>query len=451
MRRRTIRPTYDMRRRTGADTSWFVFLIPLLLIAAIVVLLTKYPLSTDRQGGQAPGAAPQASETSSAEQPEPAVATSSAEQPQPTVTHPEVREWAPPIALQYFRGNDVTPEFMAENLSWLTMQYGMEDERQAVLERGYRGPLLQYMVTFQILGPGPYKNERDRCENDYTPVPDNPMWTDDFCELVHSHESWFLHNGKGERLYSKETNWDGTDAYQYYMNPASKGFRDFWVSQMKRQAGAKWQGFCLDNVPVEMDYLRTRADNQDGTVKEFDSSKAFRKAVIGLIDQIRESFPGYPIWGNMINAEYDDHEWDDYLPHLDGFQEENFATGWDTTSAPKPDEWDRMLRRVEKALARGKSVVLFGQGAQDNGDQLYFSLASFLLIATEDNRAAFRYTHIDDYKSLWWYPEYKTNLGLPKSKRYKQGHLWLRDFQCARVTVDPEARIGSIQLRPCEP
>ncbi len=436
MRRRiTPRPIHEVRPHRRADTSWLVFLIPLLLLVVLGGAAMEYGFSFG-------GADSQAALTDDAGTSEAApVAT----------THAEIRQWSPPIALQYFKGNDVTPEFMAENINWLSMQYGMEDERQAVLERGYRGPILQYMLTFQIRGPGPYKNERDKCKNNYTPIPDNPMWTDDFCELVHSHESWFLHNGKGERLYNKEKNWDGTDIYEYYMNPASQGYRDFWVAQMKRQKDAGWQGFILDNVPVSFDYLRTRADNQDGKVKELNSGTELRQAVVGLIGTIRRTFPEHPIWGNMIKAGYNAKEWDDYIDHLDGFQEENFATGWTNSAPPSAKEWDGMVRRAEKALARGKHVLLFGQGDQDDRDQLAFSLASFLLVAPADGRATFRYTHTEAYKSLWWYPEYTTNLGLPKSNRYREGKYWQRDFQCARVIVDPAARTGSIQMRPCKP
>jgi hypothetical protein len=407
-----------------------MFLIPLLLIAALVLFA----------GGYMPGLGGSESDE------DPAAAV-----PEPTVVHTEVREWRPSIALQYYKNNKASAEFLAENVGWLTMQYGMEELRQEVRDKGYRKPVLQYMLTFQIRGPGPYKNENDECENDYTPVPDNPMWTDDFCELVHSHESWFLHNGDGERIYNKEKNWDGTDLYEYYMNPASEGYRDFWVSQMKRQQAAGWQGFSLDNVPLSLEYLETRGDNQDGVVREFSSSKEFRAAVVGLLDTIRENFPGYPIWGNMIKGGYDADEWDDYLDHLDGFHEEHFATDWTNTEPPSAKEWDGMLKRAEKALQSGKGVALFSQGEQDDQQRFMFSLASFLLIADEDGRASFRYTHTADYKELWWYPEYDTNLGLPKGKRYKQGKLWQRDFQCARVTVDPQARTGSIQLRPCQP
>jgi hypothetical protein len=407
-----------------------MFLIPLLLIAALVLFA----------GGYMPGLGGSESDE------DPAAAV-----PEPTVVHTEVREWRPSIALQYYKNNKASAEFLAENVGWLTMQYGMEELRQEVRDKGYRKPVFQYMLTFQIRGPGPYKNENDECENDYTPVPDNPMWTDDFCELVHSHESWFLHNGDGERIYNKEKNWDGTDLYEYYMNPASEGYRDFWVSQMKRQQAAGWQGFSLDNVPLSLEYLETRGDNQDGVVREFSSSKEFRAAVVGLLDTIRENFPGYPIWGNMIKGGYDADEWDDYLDHLDGFHEEHFATDWTNTEPPSAKEWDGMLKRAEKALRSGKGVALFSQGEQDDQQRFMFSLASFLLIADEDGRASFRYTHTADYKELWWYPEYDTNLGLPKGKRYKQGKLWQRDFQCARVTVDPQARTGSIQLRPCQP
>lgn len=361
-----------------------------------------------------------------------------------------VRAWHPRIAFQYYDGDKPSSEYLATHVDWLMMRYGAEQRRQEVYAHGYRGLILQYVLAYQIEGPGPYKNKHSKCKSNYTPLRNNVMWTKDFCKTAHKHEDWFLHNGKGQRLYTKDTNWDGTPIYSYYMNPASEGFRRFWVEQIQKQHEAGWQGFFLDNVGVSYAYLANRPTNKDGKVKEYSSDEAWHTAVTGFLDYLHSSFPKHPIWGNMIESDASPRSWEPFLDHLDGFQEENFATNWLGQPSLNLDQWNAMMTRAEQAIARGKGVVLYGQGEHDDLERMRFSLASYLLIATADERATFRYAHTGSYPDLWWYPEYDMNLGLPRGPRYLNGSLWIRDFQCGQVIVDPAQHTGRIEQRPCQ-
>lgn len=361
-----------------------------------------------------------------------------------------VRSWKPKIAFQYYDGDEPSSAFLATRIDWLMMRYGAEQRRNEVYKLGYDQLILQYVLAYQVLGPGPYTTAADRCAHDYTPLRNNVAWTKDFCQEIHPHEDWFLHNSKGERLYSKWKNWDGTAIYSYYMNPGSKGFRDFWVEQIKQQRDAGWKGFFLDNVGLDYRYLRTDADNQDGDVQEYRANEEWQAALIGFIAHIRTQFPDYPIWANMIEIEPHPDAWEPLEPYVEGFFEENFATNWIGQPAFPPEVWEQTLSRIERALARGKGVVVYAQGTQDDQERMRFALASYLLIATADEQATFRYADADQYHELWWYPEYDLDLGQPKGKRYHDGKYWGRDFQCGHVRVDPIQRIGQIEQRPCQ-
>lgn len=358
--------------------------------------------------------------------------------------------WTPQIAFQYYGTDDIDPQFLAEHIDWLMMRYGAENLRDEVQESGYHHVLPQYLLLFQIYGPGPYKNSDKRCKNSYTPLQNNVMWTRDFCEQVHSHEDWFLHNRKGERLYKKERIWDGTEAYQYYMNPGSPGFRRFWVAQVRRQQEAGWQSLFLDNVAATYDYISTRVDNKDRRMAEYRSQAEWQTAVVGMLRAIREAFPERQVWGNITEAPAAASAWDRYRAELDGIQEERFATNWVGQPPLSPRDWDAMLARIERTLAAGKGVVLYGQGHQNDFPRMRFSLASYLLVATPDQRATFRYTHTRSYETLWWYPEYELNLGAPRGPRFRDDDRWLREFACGLVVVNPARQQADIEALPCE-
>lgn len=375
--------------------------------------------------------------------------------PRPTVVPgapPQNITWTPQIAFQYYgvdSDKDVEPEYFVQHVDWLMMRYGAEKTRDAVKAAGYTNVLPQYVLMFQISGPGPYKNSEQNCKNNYTALGNNVLWQRNFCKAVHPNEDWFLHNVKGERLYVREQVWNGRHNTEYFMNPGAEGFRQFWVEQIREQDAANWESFFLDNVAATYAYIGRRADNGDGTVAEYTSLDQWQGAVVGMLREIRAAFPERQVWGNIIESPSTANAWDRIRPELDGMQEEDFATNWLGRPPLSPEEWEAMIVRAERTLDDGRSVVLYGQGKKDDLARMRFSLASYLLVATADNRATFRYAHAGDYDKLWWYPEYDLQLGEPSGPRYKDGDLWVRYFACARVTVDPAKQIGTIELLNC--
>lgn len=360
--------------------------------------------------------------------------------------------WTPQIAFQYYgtdTDHDADPAFLAQHVSWLMMRYGAEQTRAKIQAAGYKYVLPQYMLMFQISGPGPYKNSQKSCKNNYTPLSNNVLWTRDFCKGVHPNEDWFLHNAKGERLYMREKVWNGNHNYEYFMNPASVGFRQYWIEQVRKQHDADWQSFFLDNVAATYGYISQRADNGDGTVAEYQNDDAWQDAIVGMLREIRTAFPGYQVWGNIIESPDTADAWNRIRPELDGMQEENFATNWLGSPPLGAEAWEAMIERAEQTLADGRNVVLYGQGEQNDLARMRFSLASYLLVATPDNRATFRYAQTSEYEKLWWYPEYELHFGEPAGPRYRDGDVWVRNFACARVAVDPAKQTGTIELLSC--
>ena len=96
---------------------------------------------------------------------------------------------------------------------------------------------------------------------------------------------------------------------------------------------------------------------------------------------------------------------------------------------PNPDD-EAIARKLaeiaEKTQASGKYVILVAPGNRSDVNRETFAFASYLLIS--NGRAAFRYSTDDQYREVWYYDNYKINLGTARGSRYKVGTAWRRDF-----------------------
>jgi hypothetical protein len=107
--------------------------------------------------------------------------------------------------------------------------------RDAVRDAGYSGVILQYMLAAEVSGPVDAVRADAPCNAQHRPWRNQAAFrVGEFCALIHPNDDWFLHNDRGERLY---TNWPGHTGYFYHMNPASPGVARF--SECAFAAGAQ--------------------------------------------------------------------------------------------------------------------------------------------------------------------------------------------------------------------
>jgi hypothetical protein len=309
-----------------------------------------------------------------------------------------------------------------------------QDELRAA---GYTGRVLRYQLANEVEGPQTV-NSAAPCDVRYDPLGNQAASNvGDFCRLIHPHEDWFLHNGKGERLY---LSWH-PDRRTYAMNSAHSGWRAFALQRMQA-AQQGYDGLFLDNVELDVYKLQRQYQNSDGVVREFATNDAFRAAIIGYLQALAPLRQNGLLEANVINDPLTGTAWDAYLPFLDGVLQEAWATGYDPLT---PARWERNLRQTETALAQGKAVVMVARGAPGDDRQLLFGLASYLLV-TNGRSAYFRYSD-DGGQYVRWptHARYDVQLGAARGPRYQlPDGRWRRDFERGSVTVDPAARIGTI-------
>lgn len=336
-----------------------------------------------------------------------------------------------------------TAETIAGQASLIVLTKNDEAFRDALRAAGYSRPILQYIRGSEVDGPTTWPG--GPCDPNWQPYANHVAdQVGAFCNDIHPHEDWFLHNGAGDRLVTSED-----DRHFYQMNPGNPGWREYAVRQLKRRIFGDennpplgYDGIFFDNVRLDLNQVTRKAENNDGVVREYSSDEAYVEAWRSWLEAVRTGVGSEtPIWGNMVapNAKLD--SWKKYLPHIDGVMNEGFMTGYGSI---RPSEMDAVLKQADYVIGRGKGFYAVSQGDQDNTTRQGFALASYLLVAQPGTPSYFRYSRSREYPFWWTYDNYTTELGAPLGRRYQVDNGWRRDFERGHVVINQLNRSGSI-------
>jgi hypothetical protein len=330
---------------------------------------------------------------------------------------------------------------IVSDVSWLSLHRDDAPTRDALVAKGYAAPVFMYLLAMQT-APDHWDNNALWGDN---PDPSNPN-SSYFDDALQQHPDWFLRDQYGQPIK--------TD--YYWMDPGSEGWRQFLAAQAKSALNDGWGGLFLDNVVVTFKRpLRDAAENSkpDGTDRgdpvPWDhthdrpyTNESFGDSVASLVRTVHQTAAlptGKPVWANLTDptTAYPDQR-HKYLPFLEGWMDEGFASTFEDTSYPSVDQWNTMISRADLAPVLGKSQILVGQGKKGDSDLERFAFASMMLV--ENTSTYFRYAHTSEYRSLWWYPEYSLKFGTPKGARHQNADgAWRRDFANGYVEVNPDS------------
>lgn len=352
------------------------------------------------------------------------------------------------IAYFYKPPNDSTAAEVAARTQLIILTHGDEAFLAQLRRLHYTGLLLQYIAANEAEGPGPYPDRTAACDSGYAPyqrtVADRP---EVFCGEIHPHEDWFLHNRWGERLYTRTLSGNGVWRTTYLMNPASAGWRGLLLERLRVYRKLGWDGFFFDNVDLSRAGLLRQPDDRGG-VAEYPDDASYRAAEAGYLAAVRQAFPGVPVWANLTHDPGDKGGWDPYLPWLDGVMVEDFALGWRRSPLPLQAR-EAQVANIRDVLGEGKGVVAVEQGGRGDHERLQFGLALYWALQPGAGAAFyFRYGDADDqdYRTLWWYPEYAFEPPSPAGPLEGGGASWRRAYPDGGLRLDLEA--GTVSLPP---
>lgn len=320
-------------------------------------------------------------------------------------------------------------ELVAKKADFFILTHKDEQAVSQLKSMGVKAPFVEYLLFMVISDPGGCDKQPTGNQVAYKPG--------DFCEISQSHPDWFLLDSGGNRIVSGENS--------YFMDPGNEGFRAFWLERARElQETYGWDSVFLDNVEAS----RSKLLDQSIDLQKYADDASFQEAVKGFLGYLRNSYfqpRNKPMYANIVSVADDESVWESYLPYLDGVMIESFASDW-SNGFPYPPDWQVQMDQAEKALAQGKTLILVGQGRQENVKLETFTLASYLLIA--NGNAFFRYTNSDSYREFWLYENYNLDLGQPTGDRYKYQGGWRRDFTKGFVVVKPQNKESEIVVNP---
>lgn len=307
----------------------------------------------------------------------------------------------PQLAWFYKPPTDQNYDQLVANYDFFILTHKDETVRDLLRTKGLKAPILHYLRWDAINAPASCTATPRGNQAAYKPG--------DFCDIAANHKDWFLLDASGKSISFIS----GGDTY-YRMNPASTGWREFFVAranEMKAQFG--WDGLFMDSV------VKGTSITQADIEAFFAYVRAHYSApLLANIGGMKNEFKGA------------------YDKHLDGVMHEAWVLGWNSEYL-SVSTWQSHLNHVEVLQAAGKYAILVSRGSKDDVQRQQFAFGSYLLVAS--GLSSFRYASGNAYREAWLYSNYQADLGKPLGKRYQVGSTWQRDFEKVTVIVDPAA------------
>jgi len=295
-------------------------------------------------------------------------------------------------------------------------------------------------------------------------------------EYIHQyHPEWFLlKDGKNVssgdyRDPNKRIRWadDPTSWYYtcFYLDVGNPAFQDWAVEQFLKK---------LDPVIGDNDRIRysgIAADMvmlttfQDGTTSLHPNWKyasgGWNKAYFSYLRKLHDAMQkrGYILIVNQTldyGSNRDGRDWQDLMAVADGLMDEEAMLTWSSqtkgyTDRFGGDRWEQSIKHHEDILGKGLydwwecNFHDYKDPAMEYSNFLYV-YCSFLLVKNSDRSLFGIHRRADGVDLDPWYEEYNLPLGNPAGSRYQRQGCWLRDYQHAKIAVNPSSVRCTISL-----
>ncbi len=283
----------------------------------------------------------------------------------------------------------------------------------------------------------------------------------DFDYINRNHPEWFLLSDAKNPRRSDANNpenrirWSNdsksTSYNRFFLDIGNKDFQKWAANQVVEYVSGRsanpvygYNGLGVDNVHVGLWYQRLAsrcpnwkyAGNPLGWNSDY---TAYLKALKSALNQ-----KGYVLILNHSLSFASDSEkqfWPALLDSADGLMSEQaIMLGGKLYSG---EQWLKSIQQHEEILSRGLIdwwVCSHPESTEKTYEGFLYTYCSWLLIQKPGKSFYHATKGGDGYSNpvTPWYKEYDLPIGKPLSSRYLKDNCWLRDYEYARIAVNPQ-------------
>jgi hypothetical protein len=294
-------------------------------------------------------------------------------------------------------------------------------------------------------------------------------------EYIHQyHPEWFLlkdeknATAKDYRNPDKRMQWNPDDPraffHSFLLDVGNPAFQDWAVNQFLKKlnpesgvnARIRYSGIAADTV-----ILTGFQNDRTALYPNWKyASGGWNQAYFSYLRKLHNALQkqGYILIANHklnYSSNLDDTNWQNLMAVVDGLMGEEAMLTWSRQTNSFADRlggdrWERRIRRHEEILEKGlydwwECNFNYKDPAQDYSNFLYV-YCSFLLVRDDDWSLFGVYRRKDGVDLDPWYEEYTLPIGNPEGPRYQRQGCWLRDYQHAKIAVNPSSVRCTISL-----
>lgn len=285
----------------------------------------------------------------------------------------------------------------------------------------------------------------------------------DYDYIDEYHPEWFLlsdlkNPSKSDaRILDNRIRWvaaeKGGEYYnRFYLDIGNKEFQKWAAQQFLESVSGK-----VDNLNVPFDGLGMDNANLGIQCYSIITSKhpnwkysgkfeAWNKDFCDYLKVVKDTLNAHGfilVVNNDLDRKYgiNQQTWDRLYESVDGLiTEQELRHGWGDTPYFADDQWLNAIKRHEETLKRG--LFEWWMGSPPNQEGFLYTYCSWLLIKVP-GKSFYSSTFGKDYH-CHWYEEYELAIGKPISARYLQDKCWIRDYENAKIIVNPTKKAQKV-------
>jgi hypothetical protein len=270
----------------------------------------------------------------------------------------------------------------------------------------------------------------------------------EFVKKYHPHETYFLHDASGNRLYSED------QGRRFFLLRPKFAAKQWWADIAAIMTRDNWTGPAfVDNVGLDASKIKEVLKTMPAMeYKDGDQDALYQAEWAEFLDIGRLILgKDRQIWINGIGDWKAERDIDSIVSRCDGVMLEAFAPWLNMRAGWTVDDDLRIQQRVQKLTGAGKQVICVCHlSSKDTLERRSYEYARYLMVHEPDSTSV-RLVVDGDYGPITTVPEMDLELGKPLSTLKVGGKIVSRLFEHFFVAIDLETKKYSFTEQEPQP